>query len=66
MKRKGFLVDISDEDRKMLEDFGKMRGWSVSKTIRICMRASILVCTAKAANMETGMQKSIYIENGEK
>jgi hypothetical protein len=66
MKRKGFLLALSEEDKKLIAEFGKMRSWSASKTIRICMRAAILAATAKAINLEAAMQKAVYMENGEK
>lgn len=66
MRKKAFLVDLSEEDRKMLKEYGKMRGWSESKTLRVCFRAAILIATGGAMNIEAGIQKSIYMDNGEK
>lgn len=40
--RKQFPLLLSDEERELFETYGKLKGWNVSKTIRITCRALIL------------------------
>lgn len=63
--RKGFLLGLSEEDRKLGKEFGEKRGWSLSKTIRICFRATILTLSGKIST-EEAIQKSVYMDDKDK
>ena len=39
--RKQFPLLLSDEERQLFETYAKMKGWTISKALRITARAAI-------------------------
>jgi len=60
--RKSRPVRMTDKEYSLFSAYAKEKGWPVTKTIRICTRAIILMEYKKANSLEEALKKSFLLD----
>jgi len=61
-RRKQVIIVLTDKEKALFTTYGKDKGWSVGKTLRICGRAVILMEFKKVNSFEEALRKATLLD----